>query len=373
MVSPAGARVDESGPRQIFNHDVMGCTAPGVPGNHLYSGRALGMSEPGDVIQLHPDLKSEWSAIRTHYDRVGLTYTEDVVWSVKRERMAQYPEHTPSVFFFGSDEQLARPDESWHRVVDYINSKNNFMDLAEQLGVPVPHTCCYADVGDIDSADISDFRFPCYLKAAVSVSGVGIYRCEDAATLEHALGKFDSGLPVQVQAEVSAQIFLNLQYIVAPDGLRRYAATEQILDGFAHQGNCFPASHAPWSMVESMAEWLYREGMKGVFAFDVAVVEDHNATEYLAIECNPRFNGASYPTTIAFKLGVDEWQARALSTRHRNLDDLDLSGIEYDRHRGDGVVLVNWGPVAVGKPAFLIAGSQSTQDLLLTELARRLA
>jgi len=60
-----------------------------------------------------------------------------------------------------------------------------------------------------------------------------------------------------------------------------------------------------------MAEWLYREGMKGTFAFDVAVTRKGVGTDYLAIECNPRFNGASYPTVIAHKLGLESWVARA--------------------------------------------------------------
>jgi hypothetical protein len=40
--------------RCIINHDIMICTAEGVVGNHLYSGRALGLLEPWDMIQLHP-------------------------------------------------------------------------------------------------------------------------------------------------------------------------------------------------------------------------------------------------------------------------------------------------------------------------------
>lgn len=77
------------------------------------------------------------------------------------------------------------------------------------------------------------------------------------------------------------------------DGLERLAATEQILGGCVHQGNRFPVPHAPWECVEPMAKWLHREGMKRTFAFDVAVVPKGSGTDYLVIECNPRFNGAS--------------------------------------------------------------------------------
>ena len=68
--------------KYIINHDIMHCTAEGVEGNHLYSGRALGMSEPDDIIQLTAELKPLWEDITTHYGRVGLTHTQNVIWDV---------------------------------------------------------------------------------------------------------------------------------------------------------------------------------------------------------------------------------------------------------------------------------------------------
>ena len=59
----------------IVNHDIMRCTADGVVGNDLYSGRALGLTEPGDYIQLHPKLKPMWQDISAHYSRVGLSHS----------------------------------------------------------------------------------------------------------------------------------------------------------------------------------------------------------------------------------------------------------------------------------------------------------
>ncbi|MCG6943057.1 MAG: peptide ligase PGM1-related protein [Thiohalocapsa sp.] len=358
--------------RQILNHDIMGCTADGVTGNHLYSGRALGMTDPGDIVQLHPDLRSQWEAISAHYARVGLRHTTEVIWDVGHERLAEHPEHAVSVFFFGPAEHAVRPDERWLQTVAAINSKNTFMEIAGRLDVPVPLTVPYASIDDIAEADIDDAPYPCYLKAAVSVSGVGIHRCADALALREAIGQFAGGTPVQIQQEVVTDTFLNLQYRCDTDGLSRYAVTEQVLDGFVHQGNRHPASHAPWEIVEPMAQWLHEEGMQGVFAFDVAVVGDDASPEFLAIECNPRYNGASYPTAIAHKLDIEQWLAKAYHTRHRGLDALDLSGIEYDPATGSGVVLVNWGPIVIGKLLVLLAGDAATQAELERELLARL-
>ncbi len=281
----------------IINHDIMGCTADGVVGNHLYSGRALGISEPWDIIQLHPDLFPLWPDIHDHYRRIGLSHTENVIWDLDLRQLDAHVGYQPSVFYFGPRECTHWVDFDWLKTVDYINSKNNFMALAAELGVDVPRTLCFDSVSDIDDDAMREIAYPCYLKAAVSVSGVGIYRCADEAALVAALGQFDKHIPVQVQEEVVTDTFLNLQYQVTGNKVTRLAASEQLLDGFVHQGNRVPASHEPWGAVEVMADWLKDRGIKGIFAFDVAIVQTDNGLRFPVIECNPRYNGASYPTT----------------------------------------------------------------------------
>ncbi|WP_242477056.1 ATP-grasp domain-containing protein [Halochromatium glycolicum] len=369
--NPAAFAPTERAPR-ILNHDIMGCTAEGVLGNHLYSGRALGVSEPDDLIQLHPDLRPQWDGICSHYDRIGLSYSTNVIWDVGTHQLSAYPEHEPSVFFFGAAEQRVRPDERWHQTVDYINSKNRFMDLADNLGVPVPKTLCFDRVGSIDNNAVDAAPYPCYLKAAVSVSGVGIYRCEGPQQLRAAITAFDPGVPVQIQQEVLTDSFLNLQYEATDGQAARVAATEQVLDGCVHQGNRHPVPAPPWEQVDPMAQWLVEQGIRGLFAFDVAVLDGRADTKHLAIECNPRWNGASYPTMIARKLGIDYWLARTFPTRHRMLADIDLSGIEFDAATGTGVILVNWGPVLVGKLLVLLAGDPDQQQHLERALGQRL-
>ena len=358
--------------RFIINHDIMHCTAEGVVGNHLYSGRALGLSEAWDMIQLHPDLQPLWQDISAHYQRIGLSHTENVIWNIDVKHLGMHIGYQPSVFYFGPHECKYWGDNEWLETVEFINSKNNFMALAEELGVDVPMTLCFENVEAIKSDVIQDVVYPCYLKAAVSVSGVGIYRCEDEFEFRDAMTKFDDDVPVQIQEEVKTEIFLNMQYLVAGNDLIRLAASEQILDGFVHQGNRVPACHEPWDIIEPMAHWLADHGMKGIFAFDVAVVQTELGLRFPAIECNPRYNGASYPTMIAQKLNIPEWSAITFSTNHRTLSDIDLSDIEYDQKTGEGSILVNWGTVLEGKLVFLLAGSAAFQQTLAIEIAARL-
>jgi hypothetical protein len=358
--------------RYVVNHDIMHCTAEGVEGNDLYSGRALGLTEPDDYIQLHPVLKPLWKHIASHYRRIGLKHSESVIWNLSREQLGRHEGYKPSVFYFGPNECKFWNDPQWLEAVEFINSKNHFMALAEELGIEVPQTRCFGSVNEISEMDIISFNMPCYLKAAVSVSGAGIYRCANREELRDAMKRFARDTPVQMQEEIRTEIFLNLQYRVVDDQLVRLAASEQILQGCVHQGNRFPSSHEPWDAIEPMALWLKERGMKGIFAFDLAVVATPDGIRYPAVECNPRFNGASYPTVIAQKLDIPEWSAMTFKTRYRKLSDLDIRDIEFDMASGEGLVIVNWGTILKGKLVVLLAGSPEYQEVLRNELRYRL-
>jgi hypothetical protein len=364
--------------KKIYNHDIMHCTHAQVMGNHFYSGRVLGTTEPEDLIQLNPELKPEWEEIVAHYDRIGLSHSTNVIWDVALQIIEDHPTYAPSVFYFGDadhshsldDSWFKNIDQDWYQVVDHINSKNNFMALAEELGVPIPRTKCFDNKAAVKLDD--DYPYPCYFKPAVSVDGMGIIRCENKEALQKALANSSDNLPVQIQEEIVTQTFLNLQYRVTPDGLQRFACTEQIIDNFAHVGNRYPSSHEPWEKVEPMAQWMAQRGIKEVFAFDVAVVPGDQGIRYLSLECNPRFNGASYPTGIAKKLNLKSWACETFTTKFRHLKDLDLKGLEFDLSTGTGIVLVNWGSILVGKMAILLVGSVEEQDRLRIQLKQRL-
>lgn len=330
------------------------------------------MTEPEDMIQLHPNLKPEWDAITAHYARIGLSHTRNVVWDVSFSMLADYPDYEISVFFFG-DAAHTDSDQDWFhkvdhdrlKVVQFINSKNNFVQLAEELGVSIPKTVCAETKTAIKTYALP---YPCYLKPAVSVDGAGISRCEDEGQLTQALKTFGDNVPLQIQEEVIASTFLNLQYRVTAQGVERLAATEQVLDGYAHNGNRYPTAHQPWEIVEPMAEWMAKQGMKELFAFDVAVVA--TSTDYLAIECNPRFNGASYPMAIAHKLNIPSWTSETITSDLRSINELDLTGIEFNSDR-TGVIIVNWGSIQVGKATVLLAGPLETQNELRVVLKQR--
>ncbi|MGD1855477.1 MAG: ATP-grasp domain-containing protein [Leptolyngbyaceae cyanobacterium] len=336
-------------------------------GVHLFSGRALGLSYPDDRVQLHPELAADWPALRSHYARIGLEHSHDIVWNVGFEELGQHSSEDISVYFFGhafeQEKSCAKLfkqlDSDWYKVVQYMNSKNNFIELAHQLDVPVPRTECFENRSQL--GNLEAFSYPCYAKLAVSDHGVGILRCENSAELLEATEQFPKDKPFQIQAEIQASAFLNLQYRVTDDGLEQVLISEQILDGCVHGGNRYPTQHQPWHVVEPMAQWMFENGMKGTFGFDVAVVESAEEPLYLAIECNPRYNGSSYPTELAKRLEVPSWCSETLQTDCRSLSELNLESLEFDPTTKTGVVLVNWGTVQTGKVTVLLAGSPPQQ------------
>ena len=356
----------------FVNHDIMHCTAGGIKGDYLYSGRALGITTPYDIIQLHPALMNEFPAICAHYDRIGLNYTNQIIWNLNFEEAQNYSQYERSYFCFGDTQHHAARNENWFRVVNYIQANNNFMALATQLGMRVPKTLSFHSASEVDADVLAQLSYPCYLKAIVAVTGVGTFRCESENELRQFLAYFGPTTPLQIQQGLNASTFLNLQYQVTGSRLERLAATEQLLDGINHQGNRFPTPHNAWYCVEPMAKWLFSHGMRGIFAFDVAVIKDACGTEYLPVECQPRFNSASYPTMIAKKLAIQRWQARAFITRFRSLAALPIQDLEYNPADQSGIVLVNWGPVLLGKLLVLIAGTPVQQQALREELERRL-
>jgi hypothetical protein len=148
--------------------------------------------------------------------------------------------------------------------------------------------------------------------------------------------------------------------------------SEQILDGCVHKGNRYPSSHEPWEKIAPFAQWMGDRGMQDIFAVDVAAVSEADGTRYVAIECNPRFNGSSYPTLVAQRLGVPRWIGVTYKTELRSLKDLDLSDLTYNAETGKGVVLINWGTIKSGKVGALLAGSEAEQAEYETELQNRL-
>jgi hypothetical protein len=92
---------------KIFNHDITLSTQEHSDAIHFYSGRALGLSQPGDKVQMHPKLAAEWDAITAHYTRIGLTFTHDVIWDTSVLETTKYPDYETSFYFLATSTMVS--------------------------------------------------------------------------------------------------------------------------------------------------------------------------------------------------------------------------------------------------------------------------
>lgn len=357
---------------KIVNHDIRTSGPSWLGLSHLHSSRALCITEPEDVIQLHADLRPQWPVIQAHYDNAGISFTRDVVWDTRLERTKDYPDYKLSAFFFGEREHHFRPDVRRREITEFLNSKNNLITFARDMGVPVPETRCFDRISDAE-ARANEFSYPCYVKPAIALSGIGISRCANPNELRRRLGKLQPDIPVQIQNEVQAERFLNVQYVVKDGCAERLLVSEQIMSGNAHSGNRVPTYSEPWPVVDALAERIAAFGMRDIFAFDIAMVNDAGETRFYLLECNPRFNAVSYPTLVAQKIHATRWSTVTVSTAQRDLQSIDLEGIAYDPQRRDGLVFINWGGILHGKLMIMLVGTEERQQTLLDEFKQRVS
>ena len=360
----------------VFNHDIrLVLTAP-IRGGEFYSGRALALSAPADIVQMHPEMRTLWTEITRHYQNINLPYSTNPLWNVSFEECKKHSLSDLSLFIYADTRGPENNETNWLEqgdpqlveTVRWINSKNNLVNLARKLEIRVPLTITFENKTAFLPGAIP---FPCLFKPSVSVSGGGIKNCNDLRQLSKAVQNAPENSPFQIQEWIDAEHFLNLQYLAVRGKAVRFAATEEILDGCVHCGSRLPSVNPPWEMVDPMAELLVEKGIKGLFAFDIAVI-DSRERKFSLLECNPRFNGASYPALIAEKLKIQNWSSEILLTGARHLDEFPIGDLEFDPSTGTGIILVNWGTILAGKLEIMFVGPAKTQIALKNRLRERL-
>ena len=361
----------------LFNHDIRFALNSPIKGGEFYSGRALGISAPGDIVQMHPRLQQLWPAISRHYRNIGLSCSENPVWDIAIAKNRKFPLPAVSLFIYadtripesGEGDWLKAESPQLVEIVKWINSKNNFIRLAQEMGIPVPETQIFDKKTDLVPSLCS---FPCFCKPAISVSGIGISWCEDLRQLEETIINLSDVMPFQLQEKIESDCFLNLQYKASRGRAVRVAATREIIKDYTHNGSRYPANDPPWRILDPLADYLVSRGMRGIFAFDLALLGEGRKRPGSVLECNPRYNGATYPTLIAEKLGVASWFSEIFETRKNHLAEIDLRGIEFDPSTKAGIVLINWGTILSGKVEIMFAGNENQQAELRSGLVARL-
>ncbi|OIN92986.1 MAG: hypothetical protein AUJ20_05645, partial [Comamonadaceae bacterium CG1_02_60_18] len=356
---------------RLFNHDIRSSGPANLGLGRMYASRALCITDPDDVIQLPAELKKHWDFIQTHYARVGLACCNKVVWSLNLDYIKDYPGCELDFFFFGKRENFFQPDDERFKLTKILNSKNNFIEYALANGVNVPNTQVFKSVFDINIKNIK-INFPLYFKPEFSLSGLGIVRCESSATLIRLLDHTSTDFACQLQQALTVKCWLNFQFQEVAGKALMFLVTEQIIKDNAHLGNIYPSKYADVKVFHEFAQLIVNQGMRGIFAFDVGVVESDFGDQFFVIECNPRINAATYPAMVAKKIGVNQWKSVTFKTSFRSYTDFNLKDIEFNPVTASGVIVINWGSIEHGSIMLMLIGTSEQQDFLLNKSSSRL-
>lgn len=371
--------------RTLFDHDNSPLFAP-APGDNLslpitgpYTDRALALSGPQDIVMLHPEDFPHAKWLFEHQQRVGLNPASLILPKMPYHQITGFENYKLSTFIFDEATHQARPDRQRLEITRSMDSKNDFIGLCTALGIPTAKTWCYDSKDQL--ASYRHLTFPCYLKISTSLAGRGVFRCENKLELFDCLDLISSDIKFQIQEDMvtnhNAVTFLNLQYFEEDGHATRLLLTDQVLDGNVHIGNRHTGEASlkydgAWGVTDPLARFAAKKGIKGIFAYDVAVCQNQNGTLYfLPVECNPRPNGSSYATAVADKLvgKHSPWTAKSVKTRFRQLEDINLGDLEFNAERGNGVVVHIGSTVTNGKLGVTFLGSPAIQRKLEERLS----
>lgn len=346
-----------------------------------YESRAFALGERKDTVILSSDLERETSAIRGHYNRIGLEYCGEVVFADSHKVLEQFAGEEISVFLHTPKLLKYTGEKRRLTAVAFFGDKNNFIPWAKKHGAKVPKTITFVNKNDFYKHK-GDYvlGFPVFFKKAVSDSGVGLRLCRDMKELEEMLTAFGDKA-FQLQAPLSEKaIFCNVQFYGTDSGKAvALDATRQILEKHSHAGNetLAPGEFSGiWKSVTPLAEKMVQANLRGVFGIDVAVTSYNGEEKYFVIECNPRWNGSSYPTRIAEKLGVSAWRAEYIYTGpckslEEFLSALRNTHLEYNPQKKRGVVVFNWGPIKDGKVGVMFISTDPKERMRLKANTQR--
>ncbi len=369
-------RMGEEGPVTV-SHTVIGSyeKLSNIKGIDMYDGRSLGATRPGDEIHLPADLQEDYPAVVDHYKSIGLEVTDNVNWGgtladlANRDTTAR---RVVSVFLFGEQANAVAPNERRYQAVKRLNNKNEFIQDMWEAGLPTPETLIVAKDAMPPAEQPDDgFNGPWFVKGAVAASGQEVVKCDTWAEVIEASGQMED--EYQVQNGVDAFDFLNVQYFIKDGKAYHVATTGQLLEGSVHAGNRHPSEFDPRGVSDRAALLAAAMGAEGLVAFDVAAIrppEDGSAyNPFELIECNPRPNGSSYPTSVAEKLGVreGEWAAMNIPVAKNmplaeTVRRLQQAGIEFDPESKTGAAVINWGTTKDGKLGILFVGTEELQS-----------
>ena len=352
--------------RTLFFHDVNtsypASVLDGLSSIPKYATRVLAMTEEKDAVILPESARPHLRWIQEHYKDIGLPHAGTILFG-GYDLVPRFHDHELSVFLFGEDAHRARPNQRRFEATARHNDKNEFVcKICPRLQIPTPKTYCVTQVQTFRRLvdPVLEIGWPLYVKAALSASGLNVSRVANWEKLMAVVDEMNSANFQLQKALPEGTKFLNVQYHNRGGYPARGPITRQILDGFSHNGNIFPAGvdeEAVWRVTDPLAEYAVKEGLEEVWAYDVGYLPDGSVQ---VVECNPRANGCTYFSEVARKLNVHAWEARNVKFLPGSFEGCELGDLAF--RDGRGIVIVNWGFVTDQKLGLFIAGTEADRE-----------
>lgn len=339
-------------------------------GLYSYPIRSFVLSNPGDIFQVGDELKSGLEWLIDHYQRIGIPCAESFIYNY--DFFAEsYLDYKLSVFFFGKEANLARPDQKRFSATKFFNNKNNVVKLARDLGIRTPRTETYSSAAEVDLRYYSQGRYPLVVKIGNSVSGLGFEKCNNLSDLINVLGKIEKisqKVDFQIQEYLPGATFLSAQWWIDDLGCAQFlTGTCNFIEGEANHAGNWGSENIPHNdlkvFTEKIANLGAQLGLRDWVGFDIAFCQG----QFYLIECNPRYTGAAYPFVAVRKIfgnsaGKIFWAHRNYSTEFKSVEGFSLNGLEYDAKKNSGWIVINNGPLTVGdgKIGALFVGDEAS-------------
>lgn len=321
-------------------------------GLYSYAMRVMGIVASG-IIQLPLILREAHDWTIREFREIGLRHDCEAIFDDDFS-VANIPElrSAPmSVFFFGEDAHIARPDRKRLKATARFNDKTYVIELAQRLGVLTPPTVNFSTVQDVDPKKLFNKGS---IKLGNSVAGLGYKEYLGSCDLEEKLSLVPNGIRFQIQKFLKGAKFLSFQWFIDDYGFSwPITGTCNIIEnGANHVGN-WSSSEIPHKALEYFTRPMIieaaRQGIKGWVSFDVAFYRGR----FYLVECNPRYTGAAYPfIPIARLLGFKKaqrsfWWGKTYIVNRDSIGQIDLGRHKYNSNTEEGWVVFNSGPIGV--------------------------
>ena len=361
----------------FWNHCLEGCYGPfPVPRDDaLFASRVYCLTRKEDIIQLPPDIKPFQKWIAGHYERAGISISQNIVWSRDYSLARLYPDYLPSVYFFGQKAHEIWPNKLRLDITEEFNNKLKASERFARLAESANPSFVNFHRGKDEIQNLNDFGGKHnFIKGAYSVGGSLVFSCKTFEEYQHVINAFDPLMPLQfqkaiIQPDGKPGIPVNLFYYISDSGPRKIVATQQILDGYSHVGNIYPTVHQPWRVTNKIAADMFHKGMRGHVSFNlIALPKRKGKYSYWIIECNPRWGASAHFKYLGDRLGVDSWCTTTVKTTKTDLNEISFKSFEFNPKTRQGAVVVNWGTIILGKLQVFLAGKPEEWSQLLQNL-----